>query len=55
MFFPRSISTPGQDIVSSMVIAMVAFVKISKKGTLVRIKEVPDTYRDRLYVWDEDE
>jgi hypothetical protein len=34
---------------------MVAFVKITKKGTLVRIKEVPDKYRDQAYVWDEDE
>ena len=34
---------------------MVAFVKISKKGTLVRIKEVPDTYRNQPYRWDEDE
>jgi len=34
---------------------MVAFVKISKKGTLIRIKEVPDKYRDQPYEWDEDE
>jgi hypothetical protein len=34
---------------------MVAFVKISKKGTLVRIKEVSDQYRDQPYRWDEDE
>ena len=34
---------------------MVAFVKIAKNGKLVRIKEVPDTYRERPYVWDEDE
>jgi hypothetical protein len=34
---------------------MVVFVKISKKGKLVRIKEVPDTYRDTPYQWDEDE
>ena len=34
---------------------MVVFVKIAKNGTLLRIKEVPDTYRDRPYIWDEDE
>jgi hypothetical protein len=34
---------------------MVAFVKITKKGALVRIKEVPDKYRDQTYEWDEDE
>jgi len=34
---------------------MVAFVKISKQGTLIRIKEVPDKYRDQPYEWDEDE
>ena len=34
---------------------MVEFVKISKKGTLLRIKEVSDTFRDRSYHWDEDE
>jgi hypothetical protein len=34
---------------------MVAFVKISKKGKLVRIKEVSDVYRDKTYQWDEDE
>jgi len=34
---------------------MVAFVKISKKGKLIRIKEVEDTYRDKPYRWDEDE
>ena len=34
---------------------MVEFVKISKKGTLVRIKEVSDKYRDQPYRWDEDE
>lgn len=34
---------------------MVAFVKISKKGTLVRIKEVPDEFREKPYQWDEDE
>jgi len=34
---------------------MVAFVKIAKNGKLVRIKEVPDRYRDQQYIWDEDE
>jgi hypothetical protein len=34
---------------------MVEFVKISRKGTLKRIKEVPDKYRDQKYIWDEDE
>jgi len=34
---------------------MVVFVKISKKGKLIRIKEVEDTYRDKPYRWDEDE
>jgi hypothetical protein len=34
---------------------MVVFVKIAKNGKLVRIKEVPDKYRDHPYVWDEDE
>lgn len=38
-----------------LVIAMVVFVKISKDGTLLRIKEVPDVYRDRPYYWEEDE
>ena len=33
---------------------MVAFVKISKKGKLVRIKEVEDTYRDKPYQWDDE-
>jgi hypothetical protein len=33
---------------------MVAFVKITKKGKLVRIKEVSDKYRDKPYRWDED-
>jgi hypothetical protein len=36
-------------------VTMVAFVKVSKKGKLVRIKEVPDIYRDKPYEWDEDE
>jgi hypothetical protein len=34
---------------------MVVFVKISKDGKLKRIKEVPDEFRDKAYVWDEDE
>jgi hypothetical protein len=32
---------------------MVAFVKISKKGTLVEIKEVSGKYRDEPYFWEE--
>jgi hypothetical protein len=40
---------------SIQVNTMVVFVKISKTGALVRIKEVPDTYRGRPYRWDEDE
>jgi len=55
VFSEVHLETPGQDIVSHTVIAMVVFVKILKNGTLVRIKEVPDTYRDRSYIWDEDE
>jgi hypothetical protein len=34
---------------------MVVFVKISKNGGLLRIKEIPDKFRDKPYVWDEDE
>jgi hypothetical protein len=34
---------------------MVEFVKISKTGILLEIKEVPDIYRDRPYRWDDDE
>jgi hypothetical protein len=34
---------------------MVEFVKIAKNGVLLQIKEVPDTYRDSPYVWDEEE
>jgi hypothetical protein len=34
---------------------MVEFVKISKKGKLIQIKQVSDKYRDKLYRWDEDE
>ena len=30
---------------------MVAFVRISKKGKLLEIKEVPDEYRDKPYFW----
>jgi hypothetical protein len=33
---------------------MVAFVKISKKGKLLKIKEVPDKYRDEPYRWDDE-
>jgi len=32
---------------------MVAFVKVSKKGTLLEIKEVSDKYRDEPYEWEE--
>jgi hypothetical protein len=32
---------------------MVAFVKISKTGKLLKIKEVSDKYRDEPYKWDE--
>jgi len=34
---------------------MVEFVKVSKNGILLKIKEVSDTYRDRPYRWEEDE
>ena len=34
---------------------MVEVVKIANNGILLQIKEVPDTYRDRPYRWDEDE
>lgn len=34
---------------------MVEFVKISGTGNLLKIIEVPDTYRDRPYRWDEAE
>jgi hypothetical protein len=34
---------------------MVEYVKIAKNGTLLRIKEVSDIYRDRPFLWDEDE
>lgn len=34
---------------------MVAVVKISKKGNLLRIKEVSDKYREKPYNWDDDE
>ena len=34
---------------------MVELVKISKKGILLKIKEVSDTYQDQPYRWDEDE
>jgi len=32
---------------------MVAFVKVSKNGLLLKIKEVPDKYRDEPYNWEE--
>jgi hypothetical protein len=31
---------------------MVEFVKISKNGVLLEIKEVSDRYRDQPYVWE---
>jgi hypothetical protein len=34
---------------------MVEVVKISKKGELLRIKEVSDIYREKPYEWDDDE
>jgi len=34
---------------------MVEFVKISKDGSLLQIREVPDTYRDCNYEWGEEE
>ncbi len=35
--------------------SMVEFVRISKDGMVLEIKEVSDAYRDRLYEWvDED-
>ena len=33
---------------------MVAFVKVSKEGALLEIKEVLDKYRYEPYKWDED-
>jgi hypothetical protein len=34
---------------------MVEVVKISKKGKLLRIKDVSDKYRQKPYKWDDDE
>ena len=34
---------------------MVEFVKISKDGSLLEIREVVDTYRDCRYEWEEDD
>jgi len=34
---------------------MVEFVKISENGALLKIKEVSDIYRSRLFRWDKDE
>jgi len=34
---------------------MVEVVRISKEGHLLAIKEVSDIYRDKPYVWDEEE
>ncbi len=34
---------------------MVEFVKISKDGILLEIREVSDKFRDQLYEWSEDE
>jgi hypothetical protein len=36
------------------VIAMVEFVRISKDGRLVEIKEVSDKFRDQPYLWEEE-
>ena len=33
---------------------MVAVCIVSKKGKLIKIKEVPDIYRYTEYIWDED-
>ena len=33
---------------------MVEFVRISKDGSILEIKEVSDTYRDQPYEWDEE-
>jgi hypothetical protein len=33
----------------------IVYVKVSKKGKLVRIKEVPSTFWGKPYRWDEDE
>ena len=35
--------------------SMVEFVKISKDGVLLEIKEVSDQFRDQTYVWSEEE
>jgi hypothetical protein len=35
--------------------AMVEFVKISKDGALLEIKEVSDRYRDQPYLWEAEE
>jgi len=34
---------------------MVEFVKISKDGVLLEIKEVSDWFRDQMYEWSEEE
>jgi len=34
---------------------MVDFVKISKEGILLEIKEVSDQFRDQLYEWTKEE
>ncbi len=34
---------------------MVEFVKISNQGTLLKITEVSDIYRDRPYAWENDD
>jgi hypothetical protein len=35
--------------------SMVEFVKISKEGILLEIKEVSDQFRDKAYEWSEEE
>jgi hypothetical protein len=34
---------------------MVEFVKISKEGVLLEIKEVSDQFRDQTFFWPEEE
>ncbi|MBE3137457.1 MAG: hypothetical protein IMZ43_08745 [Thermoplasmata archaeon] len=34
---------------------MVEFVKISPQGNVLEIRDVSDKYRDKPYVWDEEE
>jgi len=34
---------------------MVAFVRVSKDGRCLEIKEVSDVYRDQSYEWEDEE